>query len=183
MILVVGLGNPGKEYERSRHNLGFMALDRLAERYGIDSWSRKSNALVARGMAGGKAFLLAKPQTYMNLSGRAVAALLGFYKIDPAECLVVVDDLDLALGKVRARSQGSDGGHKGLRSIVETLGSSGFKRIRIGIGRPQPGMSVVAHVLGADAAEEAKLDEAVELAANLAARYIDTAAFEDWTSP
>ncbi|MBI4081950.1 MAG: aminoacyl-tRNA hydrolase [Candidatus Lambdaproteobacteria bacterium] len=183
MILVVGLGNPGREYERSRHNLGFMVLDRLAQRYGVESWSRKANALVARGMAGGKAFLLAKPQTYMNLSGRAVAALLGFYKIDPAECLVVVDDLDLPLGKVRARSQGSDGGHKGLRSIIETLGTSAFKRIRIGIGRPKPGGSVLAHVLGASADEEAQLAEAVELAATVAARYIDSAAFEDWSSP
>jgi PTH1 family peptidyl-tRNA hydrolase len=148
--LIVGLGNPGREYTHTRHNVGFMILDRLACAAGAEfHLERGWKAQVAR--AGD--VHLCKPQTYMNLSGEAVRAVGDFYKITPAETLVVVDDMALPLGKLRLRPNGSAGGHNGLKSLIEVLGTQDFPRLRIGIGAAQPG-GAIGHVLGRFAPEE-----------------------------
>ena len=182
MVLIVGLGNPGKEYARSRHNLGFQVVDRLAALLQAPPWKRQHDGLVTRGTHGGRAYLLAKPQTYMNASGRAVQGLLHYYRIPLEECCVVVDDLDLAPGKIRQRVAGSDGGHRGLRSIIAMVGSEAFKRIRIGIGRPPDKRSVVSYVLGGGMDDDAVLADAVERAAQLALDFVETGRFENWSS-
>ncbi|HKI99917.1 MAG TPA: aminoacyl-tRNA hydrolase [bacterium] len=182
MVLIVGLGNPGKEYERSRHNLGFLVVDRLAEMLQAPAWKRQHNALVTRGSRDGRAWLLAKPQTYMNHSGEAVQALLHYYRVPLPECLVIVDDLDLQPGKIRMRAEGSDGGHRGLRSIIQQVGSRAFKRMRIGIGRPPEKANVVSYVLGGGSSDET-LNAAVEEAARLVLAYVETGRFENWSSP
>jgi len=157
MKLVVGLGNPGAEYRETRHNVGFQVVDELARRWGVDQWRESFEALTAKTARGGEAVLLAKPLTYMNLSGRSVAGLAGFYKIAPADVLVVTDDVALPLGRLRARREGSDGGHNGLRSVAQSLGTQAYPRLRIGVGRGdiqsaegrvvgRPGMA--DHVLG-----------------------------------
>jgi PTH1 family peptidyl-tRNA hydrolase len=167
--LVVGLGNPGREYEGTRHNIGFAALDRLAEKLGC-SFRRKSrfSAQVAEaGACDAGKVTLAKPQTFMNRSGSAVQALLVWLKIEPGQLLVVVDDADLPLGQIRLRPSGGSGGHNGLRSIIETLGGNEeFARLRIGIGRTAPlGTDITGHVLGRFApAERQVAEEAVVIA-------------------
>jgi peptidyl-tRNA hydrolase, PTH1 family len=181
MLLIVGLGNPGREFEGSRHNLGFQVVDRLAGLLRTPAWKRQHDALVARGSHAGRAYLLAKPQTYMNHSGRAVQALLHYYRVAQEDCLVVVDDLDLEPGRIRQRESGSDGGHRGLRSVIESLGSRDFKRIRIGIGRPPEKRSVVSYVLGGG--NEEVLAEAVERSAQMALEFLETGRFENWSSP
>lgn len=184
MNVAVGLGNPGKEYAATRHNIGFQVIDRLAELLQVTSWENKFDAHVARGSVDGRRFMLVKPQTYMNKSGWAIRAAMQFYKIPIGQLLVIVDDLDLEVGKVRAREAGSDGGHRGLRSIVECMGSKEFKRVRLGVGRPQPGESVIARVLNRARipGENKKLAEAVEEAAKLAIGFISNGEFENWTS-
>jgi PTH1 family peptidyl-tRNA hydrolase len=156
--LVVGLGNPGKEYAETRHNIGFAVVDRLAEKFNC-SFRRKWRfsaevAEAAMGDAGKVVF--AKPQTYMNRSGSAVNALLQWSKIEPAQLLVVVDDADLPLGQIRLRASGGSGGHNGLRSIIEALGGhEEFARLRVGIGRSAPvGADITGHVLGKFAPQE-----------------------------
>jgi len=141
--LIVGLGNPGSEYERTRHNVGFMALDRLA--LGRAQWHRERawNAQIAKV----DGVLLCKPQTFMNLSGAAVAAVAGFYQIPASEVLVVLDDMSLPLGKLRLRPGGSSGGQNGLKSIIEQLGTQEISRLRLGIGGASPN-GAVGHVLG-----------------------------------
>jgi PTH1 family peptidyl-tRNA hydrolase len=183
MRVVAGLGNPGRKYEQSRHNLGFRVLDRIAARLGQTDWKSQFQALTARGQGKGGPFLLVKPQTFMNLSGEALGEIVRFYKVPLADCLVVVDDMDLPLGKIRLRDAGSDGGHRGLRSIIEHLGGNEFKRIRVGIGRPPEGESVVGHVLSGSSGEARELEHAVELAAELALRYLESGTFENWSSP
>lgn len=168
--LVVGLGNPGLEYAGTRHNIGFAVLDCVAARYG-SSFKRKWRfaAEVAEISVGGEKVTLAKPQTYMNRSGAAVAAVLGWLKLASADLLVVVDDADLPLGQVRLREAGGSGGHNGLRSILAALsGDEKFGRLRVGIGRSGPvGADITNHVLGKFAAAERKAaDEAVTLAAD-----------------
>src|SRR5580704_9016860 len=161
--LVVGLGNPGKEYEGTRHNIGFVALDRIAEKFGCSFRSKsRFTALVAEAVAGeASKVVLAKPQTFMNRSGTAVNTLLQWLKIEPAQLLVVVDDADLPLGQIRLRIAGGSGGHNGLRSIIETLGGNEeFARLRVGIGRSAPlGADISGHVLGRFAPSEHKLAE------------------------
>ncbi|HEV2828573.1 MAG TPA: aminoacyl-tRNA hydrolase [Pyrinomonadaceae bacterium] len=138
--LIVGLGNPGKEYQWSRHNLGFMLIDKLAGDAGIDVKKRECQSLVGRGEIEGRAVKLVKPQTYMNLSGEAVACLLARYEpSDPGEKLIVIsDDLALPFGKIRIRARGSAGGHNGLRSIIGAIGTNEFTRLRIGIQPEHP---------------------------------------------
>ena len=183
MKLVAGLGNPGKRYEGSRHNLRFDVVQRVAERMGLGDWKAQFQALVARGQTAQGPFLLLKPQTFMNLSGVSVAEVLRYYRVPLDGCLAVVDDLDLPLGKIRTRESGSDGGHRGLRSLIENLGGEEFKRLRIGIGRPPGGTPVKGFVLGASPAERAALGEAVEEAAGIVIRFIETGTFENWSSP
>jgi PTH1 family peptidyl-tRNA hydrolase len=183
MIVVIGLGNPGEKYEATRHNLGFQVVDRIDEVLRAPRFKEQFNALVTRGEKTGRAYCLVKPQTFMNLSGEAVGALIRFYKVDLDDCLVVTDDLDLPLGKLRLRTSGSDGGHRGLRSIIESLGSRKIKRLRIGIGRPPEGRTVMSHVLGDSKEEQERLDQAVHLAAERAIVFIRAGSFENWSSP
>lgn len=147
MYLIVGLGNPGKKYENTRHNVGFRVLDELASTHGLKFDREERKALVAGGMIGAKKVLLAKPQTYMNLSGDSVAGLLNFYKIEPANLLVIADDLDLPLGTLRLRKAGSSGGQNGLKHIIERTGRQDIARMRFGIGRPPGRMDPAAYVL------------------------------------
>ena len=161
--LVVGLGNPGEEYERTRHNVGFAVLDRLAEK--LDCSFRKkwrfSAEVAEAAVADGGKVVLAKPRTYMNRSGSAVGALLNWLKAEPGQLLVVVDDADLPLGQIRLRASGGSGGHNGLRSIIETLGGKEeFPRLRVGIGRSAPvGADITGHVLGRFATQEREMAE------------------------
>ncbi len=137
MRIIAGLGNPGPEYEVTRHNIGFLVLDALADAHRLAFGPRKFDALTARGRVAGEEVLLAKPLTYVNLSGRSLAPLAAFYKVAPADLLVVHDDLDLELGRIQLRERGGDGGHNGLKSIIAELGSRDFARLRVGIGRPR----------------------------------------------
>ncbi len=149
MKLIVGLGNPGAEYRDTRHNVGFMVVDELAKRWRVDDqWREKFDALQIKAMRGEEAVIISKPLTYMNLSGRAVAGIAGFYKIDPADVFVIVDEVALPLGRLRARRDGSAGGHNGLKSIIEHLGTQAFPRMRVGVGRGANGRGLVDHVLG-----------------------------------
>jgi PTH1 family peptidyl-tRNA hydrolase len=161
--LVAGLGNPGPRYAGSRHNVGFMVVDALAARWRADvsRFDRDYEALTGEGSFAGQRVVLLKPQTFMNLSGRSVSAVLRFYKLDPADALVVVDDLDLPPGKLRVRASGSAGGHRGLEDVIRQLGGDGFPRLRIGIGKVHRS-ATVEHVLSRfDAAERAEMDAAV----------------------
>ena len=136
MKLVVGLGNPGKQYEKNRHNVGFMAIDIFSRRYGIKLDIKKKKALFGRGTLDGEEIILLKPQTFMNLSGEAVLYLASFLKIKSENIIVIADDSDLPLGMIRIRKNGSSGGHNGIKSLIYSLKTSNFPRIRIGIGRP-----------------------------------------------
>jgi PTH1 family peptidyl-tRNA hydrolase len=137
--LIVGLGNPGRKYARHRHNVGFMTVSRLAKRHGLAFKRQKGKAKVAEGTVAGQRVILVKPQTFMNLSGESVARLVRFFKIPPQRVLVVYDDLDLPLARLRLRPGGGSGGHKGLKSVIERLGTQDFPRLRLGIGRPLHG--------------------------------------------
>lgn len=149
MKLIVGLGNPGREYRETRHNVGFMVADALADRWRVaDQWREKSSALLARTGVGDAGVLLVKPLTFMNLSGEAVAAVAGFYKVEPADVLVIVDEAALPLGRLRARRDGSAGGHNGLKSLIQHLGTQAFPRLRVGVGRGDNGRELADHVLG-----------------------------------
>jgi PTH1 family peptidyl-tRNA hydrolase len=147
LYLIAGLGNPGPEYRRNRHNVGFMLLDRMAERLGLNFSRFESNALIAKGEYQGKRLILAKPRTYMNLSGQAVGALLRYYKVPLANLMVAYDDVDLPLGTLRLRPTGGSAGQKGMMSIIERLGTQDFPRLRIGIGRPPGRMDAADYVL------------------------------------
>jgi PTH1 family peptidyl-tRNA hydrolase len=150
----VGLGNPGRDYEDTRHNIGWMALDEAASRWGITTAQSKCKGLVAEGRAGTEKVYLIKPMTYMNLSGECVRAFLDFYKPDPADLIVVYDDMDTELGSIRLRMKGSPGGHNGIRSIIAHLGTDQFHRIRLGISRPAPGRDISQYVLSTFRKEE-----------------------------
>ncbi len=145
--IIVGLGNPGRRYAHHRHNVGFQCLDALAQAHGLTFSQRKFRAMLAHGNIGPTPVLLAKPQTFMNLSGEAVAPLLGYYRRTPADLLVIYDDLDLPLGTIRIRAQGGAGGHKGMQSIIHHLQTQEFPRLRVGIGRPPEGLDPADYVL------------------------------------
>jgi len=147
MKLLVGLGNPGAAYARHRHNVGFMAVDAIAEAHGFAPWRAKFQGQVAEGRLGAERVLLLKPQTYMNLSGDSVRAALGFFKLEPADLVVFHDELDLAPGRVRVKTGGGTAGHNGLRSLDARLGPA-FTRVRIGIGHPGDKRLVSPYVLG-----------------------------------
>jgi PTH1 family peptidyl-tRNA hydrolase len=153
-FVVVGLGNPGKKYERTRHNAGFMAVDEIVRRTDSEIVQQKHGALVGKVMLDLHPAVLAKPQTFMNESGRAVAAILRDSYCSPSELLVLHDELDLPLGVVRIKNGGGHGGHNGLRSIIEQIGTADFLRVRIGIGRPAPGTDPADYVLSPFSAEE-----------------------------
>ena len=167
MYIVVGLGNPTSQYAGTRHNIGFDAIDILADRMGINVDTKKHKALIGKGMIGSEKVVLAKPQTFMNLSGESVRELVDFYKIDPEDELIVIyDDISMDVGKIRIRAKGSAGGHHGIKSIIAHTGSDVFKRVKIGVGDKPKGMDLAAYVLGRFSAEDRKnVDEAVIKAA------------------
>ena len=145
--LIVGLGNPGRQYVHNRHNVGFQCMDRLAQAHRLAFDKRQNCGRLALGQILGRWVILLKPQTFMNESGRAVAPVARFYQVPPERVLVIFDDLDLPQGAVRLRSKGGSGGHKGMRSIISELGSQDFARVRVGIGRPPGRMDPAAYVL------------------------------------
>lgn len=153
MKVIVGLGNPGREYKDTRHNIGFKVLEELASRYRVEKQESRFDAIIGHIRIAGEKVLLVKPLTYMNLSGKAVQPLMHWYKLDLHELMVVYDDMDLAMGTLRIRKKGGNGGHKGMTSISERLGSQDFARSRVGIGRPQSG-EAVNWVLGRFTADE-----------------------------
>ena len=168
MHLIVGLGNPGAEYAQTRHNAGFMLVERLAGQWRAD-WTneRKFQARVARSERQGKRVLLCEPQTFMNLSGETVGELMNFYRLPLGQLLVAVDDADLPFGEIRLRPGGSSGGHHGLESIEQHLGSREFARLRIGIGRKDGARQITNYVLGRfEAADSGLLEKILERAAN-----------------
>ncbi|WP_029543162.1 aminoacyl-tRNA hydrolase [Selenomonas sp. AB3002] len=163
MKVIVGLGNPGREYAQTKHNVGFMLLDALAEKMGITDWQSKFDALIAEGRMGTEKILLVKPQTYMNESGRAVGPLMNWYKLMPEQLIVAHDDMDIPAGTIRIRKKGSAGGHNGIKSVLAHLGDENFSRVRIGIGRPLPGWTVINHVLAPFQEEDVpKIKEAIQ---------------------
>ncbi|MBE5801654.1 MAG: aminoacyl-tRNA hydrolase [Clostridiales bacterium] len=167
MYLIVGLGNPGQQYAHTRHNAGFDALEVLARRLNVSICRKKDDALIGECFIAGQKTLLVMPQTYMNLSGHAVSALLHYFRIPMENLLVIYDDIDLPPGHIRIRKNGSAGTHNGMRSIVEQLGSDQFPRIRIGVGDRPAGADLAAWVLGhsADPEERQLMDEAFQQAA------------------
>jgi peptidyl-tRNA hydrolase, PTH1 family len=152
--LIVGLGNPGKRYERTRHNLGFLVVDRLAQQHRIDVKKKLCDALVGDWRDDGERIVLAKPQTFMNRSGLAVKGLLHEYCGTAGDLLVAYDDLDLPLGRIRIRAKGSAAGHRGILSILENLGGAPFSRLRVGIGRPPEGVDPADYVLSPFSSEQ-----------------------------
>lgn len=173
MLLIIGLGNPGKKYEKTRHNLGFRVVDALRDRWGLAAADGRFDAEMFKGTVHGRQVLLAKPQTFMNLSGVSAAAMANYFKIAPAEELWVVhDDLDLPPGTMRIRVGGSAGGHRGVQSVIERLGHGEFVRFRLGIGRPEDPIPVENYVVEPFAKNESA---AAEQLIKLAAAAIDTA--------
>lgn len=163
MKVIVGLGNPGSEYAATRHNVGFMAIDAMAAKYGVQVWRDKFLAQIGECMIGNEKVLLVKPQTYMNLSGEAVGPLLSWYKLPSDQMAVLYDDMDIEVGSARIRLKGSAGGHNGIKSILAHIGTEDFARFRIGIGRPAKGWSVVDHVLAKFSdADRAAVENVVE---------------------
>lgn len=167
--LIVGLGNPGEQYQFTRHNVGFLAVDRLGEAHEISTGRFEKRALVGYGSIADVSVALVKPQTYMNLSGESVAPLMRGHQLDSEHVLVITDDLDLPLGKIRIRRSGSPGGHNGLKSLVHHFDTEEFPRIRIGIGRPPRGTTVVDHVLSEfSRSERDEIDQALDRARDAA---------------
>ena len=147
MYIIVGLGNPGKKYEHTRHNAGFDVLDILAEEYDIKIDKIKHKALIGEGRIGSEKVVLVKPQTYMNLSGESVQSVFQFYKVDMDHLILVYDDIDLDIGKLRIRKKGSAGSHNGMKSIIKCLGAQDFPRIRVGVSKPEPNRDLADFVL------------------------------------
>nr|WP_318684467.1 aminoacyl-tRNA hydrolase [uncultured Acetatifactor sp.] len=166
MYIIVGLGNPGKEYDNTRHNIGFDVVDRLADRENIAVLEKKHKAVIGKGYVAGKKCILAKPQTFMNLSGESVRELVDYYKADPErELLVISDDVSLEPGQLRVRKKGSAGGHNGLKNIIARLGTENFIRIRMGVGEKPKGYDLADYVLGHFSKDErSTMDEAAERA-------------------
>lgn len=147
VFLLVGLGNPGREYEKNRHNIGFMVIEEVIQDLGLTGKKVKCKAVISEGKYNGKKIITAKPQTYMNLSGEAVQCLVRFYKVEPNHMMVIHDDLDLPFGTIRIRPKGGAGGQKGIGSIIQRMGTQEFGRLRVGIGRPPGRMNAADYVL------------------------------------
>lgn len=174
MHIICGLGNPGKKYENTRHNIGFIAIDRLADKLGISVNKSKFRATVGEGSIGDEKVILMKPETFMNDSGLAVKDIMDFYKLDPKDLIVIYDDFDILEGTVRIRPFGSSGTHNGMRSIIRLLGSDRFPRIRIGTGKEDmEKRELISFVLGGFSKDEVKLMEgAVDVAVDAACCYV-----------
>lgn len=155
MYIIVGLGNPGTKYDNTRHNIGFMVMDALAKEYNIDVLDKKHKALIGKGVIEGQHVILAKPQTFMNLSGESVCELIDYYKVDSeCELIVIYDDISLPVGALRIRTKGSAGGHNGIKNILHHLGSDVFLRIKVGVGEKPSKMDLADYVLGHFTQEE-----------------------------
>ncbi len=149
MYIIAGLGNPGRQYEKTRHNVGFDVIDCISEKYNIDISEKKFKALLGKGTIEGQRAVLVKPQTFMNLSGESIAEALSYYKADPAsELIVIYDDISLEPGRLRIRKKGSAGGHNGIKNIIARTGTQEFLRIKIGVGEKPPGWDLADYVLG-----------------------------------
>ncbi|CCQ98195.1 peptidyl-tRNA hydrolase [[Clostridium] ultunense Esp] len=173
MKWIVGLGNPGEEYEKTRHNIGFQVVDLLAKEWSIPMRASKWQALIGEAKKEGERILLTKPLTYMNRSGDAVRKIMDWYKLSCDDLLVIYDDLDLPVGNLRLREKGSAGGHNGMKSIIQQLGTEQFKRIRVGIGHPPAGASVPEYVLSPfEKEEKEKVDAGIKLAAQAANAWL-----------
>ena len=165
MYLIIGLGNPAEEYSKTRHNMGFNTINKIAEQYSIKINKKKFQGLYEITTIEDKKVILVKPQTYMNLSGNCVKEIADFYKVSPEKILVIYDDMDIEPGKIKIRKKGSSGGHNGMKSIIQMIGTEEFPRIRIGIGRPKHNGDEINYVIGAIPEEEtSKLNEGVEKA-------------------
>ena len=174
MKLIVGLRNPGREYELTRHNIGFMAIDELAKRWNISLNEQKFKGVFGAGFVNGEKVILLKPLTYMNLSGESIRPLMDYYKIDVEDFVVMYDDLDIPVGKLRLRMKGSAGGHNGVKSTISHLGTQEFQRIRMGIDRPKNGMKVVDYVLGRFTSEEIPdVNHSIEKAADACEEWLN----------
>lgn len=167
MYLIVGLGNPGRQYEATRHNMGFDVIDKLVEEYNVPQSGVKFNAMYGKGRIEGQPVILMKPLSYMNLSGGPVRNMANYFKIDPeTEMIVIYDDIDLEPGQLRIRKKGSAGGHNGIKHIIQQLGTQTFVRIKVGVGAKPKGWDLADHVLGRFSTEDRKLvDEAIAKAA------------------
>lgn len=171
--LIVGLGNPGKEYAETRHNVGFRVVDELARRHGLSFGKNERKAISATGVIHGKKVILTKPQTYMNLSGEAVRSLVDFYKVEMPRILVIADDLDIPLSTVRMRANGGAGGQNGIKSVIQHLNTQDFNRLRFGIGRPPGKMQAKDYVLGVFQGDDAILaSQVVDRAADAAETWL-----------
>ena len=160
MFIIVGLGNPGKEYTNTRHNIGYDVIDKLAETENISVLEKKHKAIIGKGVVAGVKCVLAKPVTYMNLSGESVRELVDYYKVDEtAELIVISDDISLDVGQIRVRKKGSAGGHNGLKSIIAHLGHDGFMRVKMGVGEKPKGWDLADYVLGHFSPEERKTED------------------------
>ena len=167
MIIIAGLGNPGKEYDNTRHNAGFMVLDALADKLNTDISEKKHKALCGKAVIGGQKVILLKPQTYMNASGESIRAAADYYKVEAEDIIVVYDDISLAPGQLRVRAKGSAGGHNGIKSIIAHLSTQEFPRVRVGVGEKPPRMELADYVLGHFSGEEKKImEDAVKEAAD-----------------
>ena len=155
MFLIVGLGNPGKEYDGTRHNIGFAAVDYIADKYNIELNRVKFKGVFGEGFIDGKKVILLKPTTYMNLSGESIREVINFYKISNEEVIVIYDDISLEVGRLRIREKGSHGGHNGIKSIIANLGTDVFPRVKIGVGAPKG--NLVSHVLGKFSEDEIEI--------------------------
>ena len=177
IFVIAGLGNPGDKYDGTRHNTGFRVIDLLSEKWGIPADSRKHDALCGRGVVNGVKVMLMKPQTFMNLSGKAVASAVNFHKADPSgELIVVYDDVDLPAGKLRIREGGSAGGHNGMKDIIAALGTESFTRVRIGVGARPDEWDLADWVLSRPSAED---EEAISAACRRAADAVEAVISHD----
>ena len=181
MLVIVGLGNPDDKYQGTRHNVGFDVIDLLAEKSNISVDTKKPRAYIGKGIIGGQKVILAKPQTYMNLSGESVRSLVEYYKVDPeTELLIIFDDISLDVGQLRIRKKGSAGGHNGIKNIIANLGTSVFQRIKVGVGEKPKGYDLADYVLGRFSKEDRELIKegfecAAEAVAMITAGEIDQA--------
>lgn len=165
MYIIVGLGNPERKYDMTRHNIGFRVLDAFADRHGIDMNDKKLKGILGKGAVGGEKVILVKPLTYMNLSGECVRPLADYFKVPPENIIVVYDDISLDPGKLRIRKKGSAGGHNGIKSLIAHLGTEGFPRVKFGVGDKPKGMDLADYVLGRfSKSEEVTIKDGIELA-------------------
>ena len=180
MKLIAGLGNPGRDYAGTRHNIGFGVITRISDQYNIPLSSKEHKAVCGKGFIGGEKVILAQPQTYMNLSGESVRSIADYYKIEPEDIIIAFDDIDLEVGQLRVRRKGSAGGHNGIKSIIQHLGTNEFPRVKVGVGAKPEGGDLVRHVLGRFSREDEKamgevLDLAVEAVELIVTEGVDSA--------